>query len=79
VRDRFDELVAAGELIHLVVTRQTSSAEARVASAIAGCVGLGLLPPPVRLAMRNAVARKAAVAAIVVAMRLRQICIPRCI
>lgn len=70
--------VALDELIHLIVTRQTANAEARIESAIGGCL-TGGLPLPVRLFLRNVVLRKAAAAAIVVAIKLRQICIPRCL
>jgi hypothetical protein len=71
--------VAIDELYSLVVQRKTALAESRIQSAIVGCLTAGLLPLPVRVFLRNVVLQKAAAAALVVAIRLRQICIPRCL
>lgn len=70
--------VAIDELYSLIVQRRTASAEGRIQSAIVGCLSGGFLPAPVRLVAR-AVGTRAVSIAIVVAIRLKQICIPRCL
>lgn len=66
------------EVYQLVAAGRTATARERVQSMLVGCLSGGAFTKPLRLAIKAAKPHVVA-AAIVVAIKLRQICIPRCI